>query len=583
MVLHRPHKKKPSGADPSWMGRVVAGCCFLGLLAAGSLRGDLSALQDSAQQLSQTVTQDFNVLVGSSNSGTHPLIDEGDDVGDEGDRPKEDETKRIQSLQEENSDLKGQIKSLEELLQETKTGEAKAPLHNSIHPPLNNRTVSFLQDGIHFQRDEYADAYSGMWWTNVETVLKLQEDQMTNLEGASFHAFDTARQVLLTRDWLDFGVDHLSSFFKHFDVDQGPYGHAPDDYSYQRLIQLFGSYFERVQEVPREEGSVASEVSRATIALLPFADTELNQTVHSLLADIQKHTDRPLFTLPGDQRRENVLRVQALAMTIASLWQIGIGRVVVVGRRKRPTEMIKAAFAIFKEWLDSNNHQQQPSMELVYVWGLQETTQDDDVHLPVIALSLFQQIFRSSRGETTSMSTFKIQKWLGPDATRWKYVYFSEPDLILNTRPHALEAIARQIQQGNLMAAHRFQLIPHAVDFPEYPWPGRLVPNRDALALVHDLDPRAAGDACCDAGNRHPGLDDYDPCWLWHDCGTRQQDDAYWNVTEMRTAHQRLLGYPLVRLTTGLQIPWVQEHARLCIPKRNGVCVVQERKRGIVN
>ena len=587
MVVHSSSRSSRRNQDGSWIGRIVAGCCFLGLLVGSSLRGDLAALHDSAQELSRAVTKDLNVLV-VGNSGTitstDPAAADTDDTYNIADRPVEEVTRIIKELQEENRDLQRQIESLEKQVPKTTTDttttttSGTAP-RNSL-PTLLNRTVSFLQQDVHFHRDD-ADAYSGMWWTHRDDVLRLQPASMTNLEGASFHVFDKARTVLLTRDWLDFGVEHLSAYFRHFEVDD-----APDDYSYQRLIRLFHDYFGRVQAFPRKKASAAAEVSRSTIALLPFADIEstvddITQTMHSLLADIQKNDSVQPTTLPGEKRRENVLRVQSLAMTLASLWQIGIGRVVVIGRRKQPTEMVQAAFSIFHTWLESK--QQHQTMELAYVWGLNETTQDDTVHLPVIALTLFQQVMRTQQGETASMSPLTIREWLGEDATRWKYVYFSEPDLVLTTRPHALEAIAQQLQRGNLMAAHRFQLLPHAVDFPNYAWPGRLVPDQDVFALFHDLDPHnTIGDACCDAGDRHFGLDDYSFCWLWYDCGTRHQEEAYSNVTAMRKAHERLLGYPLVRLMTGLHIPWVQEHARRCIPKRNGECVVKDTKRGSV-
>ena len=176
------------------------------------------------------------------------------------------------------------------------------------------------------------------------------------------------------------------------------------------------------------------------------------------------------------------------------------------------------------------------------------------------------------------MSTFKVKRWLGENPSQWKYVYFSEPDLVLHTRPHGLEAIAQKLQQqhGTLMAAHRFNLLPHAVDFPYYPWPGKLIPNQDVFSYFHDLAP-LSGDACCDAGEFHPGEDDYDYCWRWFDCGTRQQEEAITNVTRMREAHKRIVGYPMVRLTTGLRVPLVQEHARRCVPVRNGECSVDKK------
>jgi hypothetical protein len=54
------------------------------------------------------------------------------------------------------------------------------------------------------------------------------------------------------------------------------------------------------------------------------------------------------------------------------------------------------------------------------------------------------------------------------NATRWKYVFYSEPDLALNSRASAIPALTAELASGKLIAAHRLQPIPHAFDFPGF-------------------------------------------------------------------------------------------------------------------
>jgi hypothetical protein len=71
-----------------------------------------------------------------------------------------------------------------------------------------------------------------------------------------------------------------------------------------------------------------------------------------------------------------------------------------------------------------------------------------------------------------NMTATEIENWLGDkhmlNATRWKYVFYSEPDLALNSRASAIPALTAEHASGKLIAAHRLQPIPHAFDFPGF-------------------------------------------------------------------------------------------------------------------
>lgn len=67
---------------------------------------------------------------------------------------------------------------------------------------------------------------------------------------------------------------------------------------------------------------------------------------------------------PGEKERPTVLIMYSLAVTLASLWQIGIGRVVIVGRTQETPELMTAAFTIVEHLIETGK--ETVPMEMAY-------------------------------------------------------------------------------------------------------------------------------------------------------------------------------------------------------------------------
>ena len=126
-----------------------------------------------------------------------------------------------------------------------------------------------------------------------------------------------------------------------------------------------------------------------------------------------------------------------------------------------------------------------------------------DLHTPTKALDQLLLALKSA------MPHERRRQWLGDQPDSIQYIYFSEPDLILHARQH--DQLTAALNQGKVMAAHRFQILPHQVDFPNNEHPKELLPNIGTLADFVDLDTNE--DTCCDAGNYWPGLDEHELCF----------------------------------------------------------------------
>lgn len=396
-----------------------------------------------------------------------------------------------------------------------------------------------------------------MWWAHRDAVMKMNMDRVRNLEGTSFALFNKpTNNTIMTRDWLDFSVEHSSKYIKHFQRDI-----RHDGTTFQRLIDIIQGYLEKVkqhQEIPNSK--TMQLPTRDTIAIIPFFSTEAQSRTAQDYLSMQNSTHQ---LRRKKEERKSILTMHSLASTIASLYQVGMGRVVVIGRRQQVPELVKAAFAIIHD-LTMNDTDQ---MEVAYAWGLNATTEkvEKGIHLPTYAIKKLQSAMREDldSGEATSI--------LGETPSRWKYVYYSEPDLILHARKTTLPYFRDHLDQGNAIAAHRFQVMPHEVDHPSYRFPNRLVPNIGHFSTFHDLDPEV--DSCCDAGNYWPGKDERCRA-LWHNCGFSGRDNrGRYNVREVLEKHKRLVNYPMIRLKkTGLGVFLVHNHARLCHPSRLGTC-----------
>jgi hypothetical protein len=261
-------------------------------------------------------------------------------------------------------------------------------------------------------------------------------------------------------------------YHRHFNVEK-----ESNKVAYVSLRKQMQHYMEGLKQIPEEENMAPRE----TVAILPYTDNFSGSRIaHGR----------------GEKKRE--IRIDALTATVASLWQFGIGRVVVVGQTQTDEESANIVF----DRLRAHQPPVPQSMELAFAVG----------HPSGKGLVPYQAIFglKMAIQGHPNMTATEIENWLGAkhmlNATRWKYVYYSEPDLVLNSRASAIPTLTAELASGKLIAAHRLQPIPHALDFPGFDDHFHLtVPAVGNLSHVYDM--YSDKSACCDAGNGRPGLD----------------------------------------------------------------------------
>eukprot|EP00985_Skeletonema_marinoi_P017020 scaffold9252_cov160-Skeletonema_marinoi.AAC.11 len=310
-----------------------------------------------------------------------------------------------------------------------------------------------------------------------------------------------------------------------------------------------------------------------TIAIIPIRIQSASNPQHNI----------------GYDYNYNLTILQTTA-TITSLWKHAFPRIVIAG--VSPNE--HAAFQEIKKLLQQQGHLQLiPTVELAYVH--MEGREEDWRNVPQMAMVEFQRAIRESRqamdvsgrnndvdgidnetNETITSSTTDIERsnfvqaWLGTNPKQWKHIYFTEPDLILQTRHTALPSLVQQLNKGWILTAHRLHPLPHMRQFDDIVNTA-IKTNNAPLVRV----------SCCDQGNYYPANVDNPNVPVkarqapFHCPGTFELCGFQKNIVSrsksmvsreaMLEAHKFLMEYNLIALEEGYGtgVPLVHSHQRI--------------------
>jgi hypothetical protein len=461
----------------------------------------------------------------------------------------------------------------------------------------------------------YLDAFSDSWYMSTRLFVdaKSKIEDIDAVEEACFLMFeDREDKVRMALDWLDWSVEHMSKWWKTLGAPKDPYAH-------RRVLHYLDRYRARKSELLLDY-EPHRLLLRPTIALIAFQQSKESGMDHDA----------------GLGQRYRDLTKSSLAATISSLVQLGMGRIVVVGHDKEEFEerpLVYGAFdMVFSSFIDpssslnaSSSHESKESAstyrtvrgsQLAYVTVSNDTVFTDfvSVNMPRGALLGLHRALTERNDRTWS------DAWLGKAASdtddastdsdrddppssvvpvKWKYVYLTEPDTLLHTRPRTVPNLKDMLDRGHILAPHRWQPIPYQADVPEsiskrtFISEGKMAAS--AFRSVRTLD--SMTDACCDEqmGIKHrPGSHAAigSNCGdFWWKCGFVEEEEpeadsiGRANTSAALNAgnHSRVLDlYGLIRLHDGTRVATLagSEHGRRCLPQSNMPC---ERRRRNTN
>jgi hypothetical protein len=481
------------------------------------------------------------------------------------------------------------------------------------------------------------DAYSGAWWQSTSQFINYRVFDVeygTPIEDiqewASIQVFKQSQNngdVTSTRDWLDLCVEHMSKWYKHI-VNKLPVVNDTTEVANTRSIiegritDIFKTYVysnnrrnyvrAALQQVPKQQQSL-------------LALTKENEGA-ALLPQSQLVTQSTLVVIPYTPDHTNIGIWSFVAMLV-SLIQTGMGRIIISYHPTHFTsknlDLVRRVFAIvanvtsiwsedYVDGISNNNSNNTKKMwttfdicvssdEAYNAWPEGTPPGQWESNVPI---AMLRQLTRVLLNQTTPDVT---KCWLGENNDNvWQNIYFSEPDLILHTRPESLHGIGQALLNGRLLAPHRIQPLPHAFDFVDVVGSesivndtNRFIPNippfDDVIVIdtfqQHNHPPNDQRrvkddnnninpiyDSCCDRGLYKPYLLHKKCGNFWWLCGynskrsiTKENKDLLQQepaIPWAMVAHKRLLGYPMMRLVSGTGLVFASsESGKTCRPQ----------------
>jgi hypothetical protein len=221
------------------------------------------------------------------------------------------------------------------------------------------------------------------------------------------------------RKLQEFSVEHMSKWWSQLRILNDR-----DDGMFQRTISIFDDYLKKISKF-REESPLYQTI--AVIAFAPY-----------------KPKGRG-----GHMDRGKRLTTYSLAATIASLYRVGFGRVVVIGYNEDDNTWVDDAFKLLGSIF--NNQENVVAFkigdtELNYI----HITDESWVKTKYVARNMpLAAILGLRKALTGDLDEPDRKRWLGSkDASHWKYVYLTEPDTLLQTKPSMLSPIRDGLEQG---------------------------------------------------------------------------------------------------------------------------------------
>ena len=411
-------------------------------------------------------------------------------------------------------------------------------MHDSKATNATQAQVHFLKLG----QLDLKDFFSATWIQPVSTFLALDTNTIENVEMGCFSVFRPNKSRLrMTLDWMDFSVEHMSKWWKVLDIFK-----KNNPVPFNTTVSSFQRYVKNIRVDDNDD------TMHQTIAVIAF----------------QQYRTSP------EQEKGRMVTITALAATVASLLQAGFGRIVVVGYRDDDAAVVQETFRFIQsggelDTINATSPTDTPPVTMIgrtevgYTLATDEEVKSFHVKINIVkaALSGLQSALKGD------LEHKRTGEFLGStrDPSFWRYVYLTEPDTVLQTRPWALPQLKAALDKGLILAPHRLQPVPHESDVRGMKNRNKFLAATGNFSTVMELDPLNGG-VCCDelAGRYKPGKDDIETCGtFWWTCGFNP-----------RRNHSRLEPYQLMRLQPGTGIVTLAgtAHGRRCIPSKNSVC-----------
>ncbi|KAG7374627.1 hypothetical protein IV203_013722 [Nitzschia inconspicua] len=415
------------------------------------------------------------------------------------------------------------------------------PVYPSFRKKVHSHKTQFIEETENMQ------IYTAAWWQSVERFVGCPIDEIKSLKDATIvpvrRSGNGQDDCHMTVDYLDFMVEHLSGWYQWSESNEG-------------LAYATGRMQLATEQMVQKRHKQSTIFMQTTLAVIPLAANSKNPA--------------QLRTLQ-----------EAMATTITSLLQKGIGRVVIVGHFENDAILARNAFlqlqmlyeqteSVAEQIYDSTlpfqvELKRQVDNETIVQQLAFVHTKGDGNLVPKAALKGLQLALKGKVDDNGQVP----ELWLGPKSPtkqqfmsgirhpwtswNWEYIYFTEPDQVLNAR--LTPSFTKAMDRDGIILPHRLQPIPHVSDLVG------LVELQPApvYKFIVTMDPEV--DACCDLGPKsNTGFV----------AAKKEGCTDYWWKCFYEDGAEHMQQYDLIRATTGVVHVAADGHARQCRPIKGG-------------
>ncbi len=390
------------------------------------------------------------------------------------------------------------------------------------------------------------DVFAASWWMRRERFLQTKVRNIVGVEQDAFIPILSAgrgrKDVRMTKDWLDFSLEHMSKWQKLIGTT------TPGNSLVANILRKYSSKRE-----PGSSFTILDTFMNTTLAVIPLG---VNDKASGKVQDVW---------------------AAFLTATITSLLQHGIKRIVVVGYYNMDAILTSRVFSYFIEKAQGSaaiaklTVGELPSQsyyieltELGFVHTTNVVTSKVIVNVPKGALIGLLEEFEAKtdpRNTTANLhpNNDTIGSYLGWShvSTDFDHVFLTEGDQVLHARLSPL--FLQELQHNRVFVPHRLQPIPHKDDLKPILKPGSLKQLPENHPPVIDLTNSLTIDACCDSPEPY-GQKTCESFW-WI-CGYEGKSNfSYLDI------------FDFIRLSpggTGVVSLAGNAHGRRCIAKPNG-------------
>ncbi|CAJ1965810.1 unnamed protein product [Cylindrotheca closterium] len=419
------------------------------------------------------------------------------------------------------------------------------------------------------------DYFSDSWLLSRSDFLKMNPQKIGIVEDACLVASGKTKPLARSKmlvDWTEFSVEHLSKWWKWLFILEDS-----NSATFDKVISFLENYLRKLAS--SSSSSLLKTQGQSTTPPPPTTTTPLHPTIAmvAFAPYVGKLEDRA-----------DKLTSHALAATLGSLYKVGFGRIVVTCHGDHDQVLVEEAFRLLASYAV-------PSSPVTIITGVTVLLGQTEIACVQINDETWLKTkwvdFNMPRAAVLGMRLSLMGRlpgraeWLGTlqDPSYWRYVYLTEPDTILYTKPSVLPLLKQGLDDGLAFFPHRLQPLPHESDLPTSldrhqsdPYAGSFLPN---VGSFSNLTLLTKDDHCCDEGNFLLDNSDhgynyytFEDCGRWWSCGFVDPNtlQATLSLAEVEDRHRRLLPYtPLLRLEEGMAIVFGStERGRKCRPSK---------------